>query len=148
MTRRAILSVLAGAVAVMLVAQMPVMQAQTSAQAQTTLGTARLTKGVMADGKALAAGSYTLRLAADAVKPVSGQGPDNAKWVEFVQGGQVKGRELASVVPQAEVKGVIKGTAPAANTAKVELLKGGEYLRVWAHRGGNHYLIHLLVAAS
>ncbi len=146
MTRRAIFSVLAGAVAVMLVAQMSVMQAQTSAQAQTTLGTARLTKGVMADGKALAAGSYTLRLVADAVKPVSGQGPDNAKWVEFVQGGQVKGRELASVVPQAEVKAVIKGTAPAANTAKVELLKGGEYLRVWANRGGSHYLIHLVVA--
>lgn len=144
MTRKGILSVLAGAVAFGLVAQTSVMQAQT---APATLGTVRLSRGVMADGKALAAGSYTLRIAADAVTPVSGQGPDSAKWVEFVQGGQVKGRELASVVLQAEAKDVIKGTPPARNSSKVELLKGGEYLRVWANRGGNQYLIHLLVAS-
>lgn len=142
MTRKAILSVLAGAMAVTLVAQTAVMQAQPASAA---LGTVRLARGVMADGKPLAAGAYTLRVAADAVTPVSGQGADHAKWVEFVQGGKVKGRELASVVPQAEVKDVIKGKAPAANSSKVELLKGGEYLRVWANRGGNHYLIHLLV---
>jgi len=144
MTRKGILSVLAVAVAFGLLAQASVMQAQT---APTTLGTVRISRGVMADGKALAAGSYTLRIAADAVTPVSGQGPDNAKWVEFVQGGQIKGRELASVVPQADAKDVIKGTPPARNSSKVELLKGGEYLRVWANRGGNQYLIHLLVAS-
>ena len=125
-----------------LLAHTSVVQAQT---APATLGIVRLSRGVMADGKPLAAGSYTLRVAADPVTPVSGQGADNAKWVEFVQGGQVKGRELASVVPPADVKDVIKGKAPAANTSKVELLKGGEYLRVWANRGGNHYLVHLLV---
>jgi hypothetical protein len=123
-------------------AQAPAVQAQAAA----TLGTVRLNRGVMADGKALPAGSYTLRVAADAVTPVTGQGPDHAKWVEFVQGGQVKGRELASVVPQAEVKDVVEGTAPAANGSKVELLRGGEYLRVWANRGGNHYLVHLPVS--
>ena len=144
MTRKAILSVLAGAMAVAVLAQPAVTQAQAASAA---LGTVRLTRGVMADGKPLAAGSYTLRVGADAVTPVSGQGADNAKWVEFVQGGQVKGRELASVVPQAEVKDVIKGRAPAANSSKVELLKGGEYLRVWVNRGGNHYLVHLLVAS-
>lgn len=143
MTRKAILSVLAGAMAATLLAQPAVMQAQA---ASAVLGTVRLARGVMADGKPLAAGSYTLRVAADPVTPVSGQGADNAKWVEFVQGGQVKGRELASVVPQAEVKDVIKGKAPAANSSRVELLKGGEYLRVWVNRGGNHYLVHLLVA--
>lgn len=142
MTRRTIFSVLAGAMALTLLAQTSVVQAQTT---PATLGIVRLSRGVMADGKPLAAGSYTLRVAADPVTPVSGQGADNAKWVEFVQGGQVKGRELASVVPQADVKDVIKGKAPAANTSKVELLKGGEYLRVWANRGGNHYLVHLLV---
>ena len=142
MTRRTIFSVLAGVMALTLSAQTSVMQAQT---APATLGTVRLSRGVMADGKPLAAGSYTLRVSADPVTPVSGQSADNAKWVEFVQGGQVKGRELASVVPQAEVKDVIKGKAPAANSSKVELLKGGEYLRVWANRGGRHYLVHLLV---
>jgi hypothetical protein len=142
MTRRGILSALGVAMALAMLTQAPVVHAQAGA---TALGSVRLNRGVMADGKALAAGSYTLRVAADAVKPVTGQSPDHAKWVEFVQGGQVKGRELASVVPQAEVKDVVEGTAPAANGSKVELLKGGEYLRVWANRGGHHYLVHLPV---
>jgi hypothetical protein len=143
MTVKAIGSVLVGAVAVVLLAQ-TTMQAQAAA---TTLGTVRLPRAVMADGKALPAGSYTLRVAADAVSPVKGQGPESEKWVEFVQGGQVRGRELASVVAGADVKDVVEGRPPAANTAKVQLLKGGEYLRVWASRGGSHYLIHLVVGS-
>jgi hypothetical protein len=144
MTVRGIGSILAGAVAVVLLAQSAVLQAQTGA---TALGTVRLPRAVMADGKALPAGSYSLRVASDAVAPVKGQGAENAKWVEFVQAGQVKGRELASVVGSADVKTVVKGKAPASNTAKVELLKGGEYLRVSANRGGNVYLIHLVVGS-
>ncbi len=142
MTRRAIFPMLAGAVAVMVL-----MQTGVAAQSATTLGTVRLSRGVMADGKALPAGSYSLRVSADAVTTPVGQASDNVKWIEFVQGGEVKGRELASVVPSAEVKQVIKGTAPAAGGAKVELLRGGEYLRVWANRGGSHYLIHLVVGS-
>jgi len=141
MTRNAIGLVLAGAIAV---GQFGVLQAQTPSQ---SLGSVRLGRAVMADGKALPAGTYSLRRSADPVTPVVGQGADHATWVEFVQGGQVKGRELASVVPSAEAKTVIKGTAPGANTSRVDLLKGGEYLRIWSNRGGNHYLIHLLVGS-
>lgn len=143
MTVKAMGSVLVGAVAVVLLAQTTMLQAQAAA---TTLGTVRLPRAVMADGKALPAGSYSLRVTPDAVTPVKGQGPDSEKWVEFLQGGQVKGRELASVVAGAEAKEVVEGRPPAANTAKVQLLKGGEYLRVWASRGGSHYLIHLVVS--
>jgi hypothetical protein len=139
MKRKSVSAILGAVVAVALM-----VPAVLSAQA-TSLGTVRVGKGVMADGKALPAGSYSLRVSSDAVKKVTGQAAANATWVEFVQGGQVKGRELASVVPSAEVKSVIKGTAPAAGATKVELLKGGEYLRVWANRGGNHYLLHLVV---
>jgi transcriptional regulator of nitric oxide reductase len=114
---------------------------------QTALGSVRLARGVMADGRPLAAGTYALRVSTDAVTSVVGQAADNAKWVEFVQNGQVKGRELASVVTAAEVKDVIRGTAPAAGTTRSELLKGGEYLRIWANRSGNHYLIHLVVGS-
>lgn len=140
MTRRALLSMLAGAMA--LAALVPV---GLTAQTATTLGTVRLSRGVMADGKALPAGSYSLRVSADPVATVVGQGGENAKWVEFVQGGQVKGRELASVIPSAEVKQVVKGTSPAAGGVKVELLRGAEYIRIWANRAGNHYLLHLVV---
>jgi len=142
MTRNVIGVVLAGAVAAALVGQPAAIQAQTPSSA---LGTVQLGRSVMADGKVLAAGSYSLRLAADSVTPVTGQGPENAKWVEFVQGDQVKGRELSTVVLSTELKDVIRGTPPARNSAKVELLSGGEYLRVWANRSGNHYLIHLPV---
>lgn len=140
MTRRALFSMLAGAMA--LAALMPISLA---AQTATTLGTVQLSRGVMADGKALPAGSYSLRVSADPVTTVVGQGGENAKWVEFVQGGQVKGRELASVIPSAEVRQVVKGTSPAAGGVKVELLRGAEYIRIWANRGGNHYLVHLVV---
>lgn len=139
MTRRALFSMMAGAIA--LAAWMP---AGVAAQTTTALGTVQLSRGVMADGKALPAGSYSLRVSADPVAAVVGQGGDHAKWIEFVQAGQVKGRELASVIPSAEVKQVIKGTAPASGGVKVELLRGAEYIRIWANRGGNHYLIHLV----
>ena len=87
MTVKAIGSVLAGAVAVVLLAQSVVVQAQPAA---TALGSVRLPRAVMADGKALSAGSYSLRVTSDAVTPVKGQGPEAEKWVEFVQGGQVR----------------------------------------------------------
>lgn len=141
MTVKAIGSVLAGAVAVVLLAQ-SVVQAQPAAAA---LGSVRLPRAVMADGKMLPPGSYSLRVTSDAVTPVKGQGPDAEKWVEFVQGGQVKGRELASVVASADIAAVAEGKPPAVNSNKVELLKGGEFLRVWSNRGGNHYFIHLMV---
>lgn len=143
MTRRSVLSMVAAGVMAMVV----VTQTGVAAQTATTLGTVRLSRAVMADGKALPAGSYSLRVSADAVSTPVGQASDHVKWIEFVQGGEVKGRELASVVPSAEVKQVVKGTSPAAGSAKVELLKGGEYLRVWANRGGNHYLVHLVVGS-
>lgn len=143
MTRRNVLSMVAAGV----MAMVALTQTGVAAQSATTLGTVRLTRAVMADGKPLPAGSYSLRVSADAVSTPVGQASDNVKWIEFVQGGEVKGRELASVVPSAEVKQVVKGTGPAAGSAKVELLKGGEYLRVWANRGGNHYLVHLVVGS-
>ena len=115
--------------------------------AGTPLGSVQLPRPVTADGKPLAAGSYTLRLSDDPVAPVVGQSPQASHWVEFVRGGQVKGRELATVVSAADVKAVAKMAPPAAGSARVQMLKGEDYVRVWIHRGGTHYLIHLAVAA-
>ena len=111
------------------------------------LGSVNLTKGVKADGKPLAAGTYQLRLTAQAATPdAKGQTPSSERWVEFVQRGQVKGREVVTIVPQSEIDKVQKDTPPHANASKVEMLKGGDYLRVWINRGGNHYLLHLPTA--
>jgi len=111
------------------------------------LGSVNLTKGVKADGKPLAAGTYQLRLTAQAATPdAKGQTPSSERWVEFVQRGQVKGREVVTIVPQSEIDKVQKDTPPHANASKVEMLKGGDYVRVWINRGGNHYLLHLPTA--
>jgi hypothetical protein len=111
--------------------------------ASPSLGTVSLPHKVLADGQPLAAGTYVLRLSADPVKPVVGQSADGARWVEFTQGGKVMGRELATVVSAAEAKQIAKSALPAAGAAKVQLLKGSEYLRVWINHGGTQYLIYL-----
>ncbi len=108
------------------------------------LGSVRLTKAVTADGKPLPAGTYQLRLTAQEAKPDAvGASKNIERWVEFVQNGSVKGREVVSIVPQAEVKVVAKDSPPAAGGSKVQMLRGNEYLRVWINKAGNHYLIHL-----
>ena len=97
----------------------------------------------MANGQALAAGSYSVRLADGSVNPAVGQTPEGMQWVEFVQSGQVKGRELATVVAGPEAKDVLKGKGPAPGGAVVHTLKGNDYMRVWINHSGKNYLIHL-----
>jgi hypothetical protein len=133
------------------------LSAQTKPAAQvptgeTSLGSVSIPRTVTADGKPLPKGTYTLRLTAQSAQPtVPGQLPDLNRWVEFVQGGQVKGREVVSIVPADEVKDTMPGPDMPGhvgrNAARVEMLKGGEYLRVWINRGGHNYLIHLPPAA-
>jgi hypothetical protein len=113
------------------------------------LGRVRLPAGVTADGKPLPAGSYDVRLTADEAKPdAAGSSEKLERWVEFVQGGAVKGREVVSIVPATEISLVQKDAPPRAGASKVERLKGGDYVRVWINRGGNHYLIHLPSGAA
>jgi hypothetical protein len=119
--------------------------AQTAAQ---SLGQARLPRAVMANGQALPAGTYTLRLSADAVTAVVGQTPAESRWVEFVQNGQVRGREMATVLSATELAAVAEGRRPAAGAVQVELLKGNDYIRVWANRAGTHYLLHLAASPA
>ena len=116
---------------------------------EAALGSVRLPRSVMADGKALKAGTYQVRLTAQAASPaVAGQTME--RWVEFVQGGKVVGREVVSIVPAAEAKDLQPGPDAPASTrsgSRVEMLKGNEYLRVWINRGGVGYLIHMPPAA-
>ena len=114
------------------------------------LGSARITKGVTADGKPLAAGTYTVRVTAQESKPDAvGTTEQLERWVEFLQKGEVKGREVVSIVPASEAKLVVKDAPPrAGGPAKVQTLRGNEYVRVWFNKGGNHYLINLATGAS
>jgi hypothetical protein len=114
---------------------------------ETVLGTVSIPRAVMADGKPLPAGRYSLRLTPQTASPAPGALAELERWVEFVQGGQVRGRELVSIVPAEEVKMTMPGPDMPGRVgrtgSRVEMLKGGEFLRVWIARGGHNYLIHL-----
>ena len=120
--------------------------APTAPEGQMALGTVRIPKAVKADGKPLAAGTYQVRLTTENAGPdAKGQTAALERWAEFVKGGKVVGREVVTVIPQSEISKVQKDAPPASGGAKVETLKGGDYLRVWINRNGNHYLMHFSV---
>jgi hypothetical protein len=124
-------------------------EAPASPTGELALGNVRIPRGVTADGKPLAAGSYQVRVTAQASKPDAvGQTEDLERWAEFLQGGKLVGREVVTIVPQAEIKLVVKDAPPASGGSKVQVLRDNEYLRVWINRGGNHYLIHFPLAAA
>lgn len=112
------------------------------------LGTVHIPKAVKADNKPLPAGTYQVRLTTDEAKPDAvGTSGKLERWVEFVKGGKVAGREVVTIVPQNEIAMVQKDKPPAKGGSKVEMLKGGEYMRVWINKAGTYYLIHLPVGA-
>lgn len=114
-----------------------------------TLGSVRLPRGVTADGKPLAAGTYQVKLTAQQAAPDAvGATESLERWVELTQGKEVKGREVVSIVPQAEIKMVVKDAPPASGGSRVQMLRGNDYLRVWINRGGTHYLVHFAVAGA
>ncbi len=116
--------------------------AVTAQSTTTSLGSVALKKGVMADGKPLAAGSYVVRLTSDEAKPATGQSVGAERWVEFVQKGQVKGREVVSIVPDSDIAQIAEGPKPPKGGYRVDTLKGNDYVRVWINKQGNNYLIH------
>ena len=118
--------------------------AMTVPTGEMALGSVHIPKGVKADGKPLAAGTYQVRVTADtASQEAKGQTKSLERWAEFMKGGKVVGREVVTIVPQADIGKVQKDSPPRAGASKVEMLKGGDYFRVWFNKGGTHYLMHL-----
>jgi hypothetical protein len=113
------------------------------------LGAVSIPRGVMADGKPLPAGTYQVKVTAQEAKPEAvGTTEPLERWAEFTQRGSVKGREVVTIVPETEIKMVVKDAPPKPGTVKVQTLKGNDYVRVWVNKGGNHYLIHLPTGAT
>jgi hypothetical protein len=109
-----------------------------------SLGTITLTRKVLADGQPLAAGTYMVRLTDDEPKAAVGESTGAERWVEFVQAGKVKGREVASVVSDTDISQIAEGTGkPAKGGHRVTMLKGNDFVRVWINRAGYNYLIHM-----
>jgi len=136
--------ILAAALAISLVAPIASVSAQSKG---TSLGSVTINHKVKADGQPLAAGTYQLRLTDEVAKPGVGQSPDAERYVEFVKGGKVVAREVATVVSDADVKTIVKGPSPAKGGSRVDVLKGNDYVRVWVNRAGNNYIINLPAGA-
>ena len=108
-----------------------------------SLGTVTLTHKVMANGQPLAAGTYQVRLTDEEPKAATGESPSAERWVEFVKGGKVAGKEVASVISADDIGKIAKGPKPKTGGSRVDVLKGGDYVRVWINKGGQNYLINM-----
>jgi hypothetical protein len=118
--------------------------------AAVTLGTVTLTQPVMAGGTTLQPGTYQLRDTGEHPQPLPGQSADAQAYVEFVSNGTVAAREIAEVMAGAPAavgtSGATSGGAGAR--ARVERLRGDEFLRVSVTHNGERYLIHLPMSAK
>ena len=113
------------------------------AAAGTTIGTVSLTHKVLANGQPLAPGTYQVRVTDEEPKAATGESPSAERWVEFVKGGKVAGKEVASVIGPEDIGKIAKGPRPKTNGSRVDVLKGGDYVRVWINKGGQNYLINM-----
>jgi hypothetical protein len=113
--------------------------AQSGMSGTTPLGSVHINTNVLADGKPLPAGTYQVRLTSDEPKPGVGQSPGAEQYVA---------REVATVVTAGDIGKIAKGGArPPAGGSVFQLLKGGDYGRVWFNHKGMNYLINLPVKA-
>jgi len=111
-----------------------------------TFSNIRLPQALLANGKPVAAGTYQVRLTTERPAPDAGQSSNAECWVEFVKSGAVAGREMATVISAEDISSVAKGPAPGPNASRVEVLKGGQYMRVWINSSGTHDIINMPVA--
>lgn len=117
---------------------------QPSATRGALLASVSMPQPVLANGQPLAAGPYQLRFTGEWFQPLEQGGQQGMQWVEFVSDGRVAGRELALVIPASEI-GEISQWHPPAGATRVDVLKTGDFVRIWSNQGGTNYLIHLPV---
>jgi hypothetical protein len=106
-----------------------------------SLGTVTITQPVMVGGSVLQPGTYEIRDNGEHGTPLPGQSPDAQAQIEFIADGLVVARDLAEVMPAADRPVGTSGTA--APRPLVQMLRGGEFMRVSVTHEGNRYLIHL-----
>ena len=132
--------------AVVFLLSLIVITAQLTGQARTdanVLATVRITTTVLANGAPLPPGTYDVRLTQERPTPAVGQSWEARQWVEFVAKGTVVGREIAEVLRDNELPPVGASSLRVPDGTRVEMLKGGEFLRVSVKRDGVRYLVYL-----
>jgi hypothetical protein len=109
------------------------------------LTTVRIVVPVTAGETTLPAGTYELRLTGERPAPPVGQAQNAQEWVEFIKGGTVIAREAAEILYDDDLPSEGASSQKARPGTRVEILKGGEFLRISVKREHDRYLIYLPV---
>jgi hypothetical protein len=109
------------------------------------LATVRIVEPVLAGGRPLAPRTYQLRLTEERPMPRPGQSADAQQWVELIADGSVVAREVAEVIRDDDRPDIGASAERAAEGVRLQMLKGGDFLRISVKRQGIRYLIHLPV---
>lgn len=105
--------------------------------------TVQITQQVMADGKPLAPGTYQIWITDQSPDVNAGAPSANQRVVQFVQNDKVVATEIAEVFGRGEPQAVGTSGRADAPRARVQMLRGGEFLRVSLNDADARYLIHL-----
>ena len=109
------------------------------------IATVHITQAVIAGGKPLPPGKYEIRLATGGPPQLAGQSPAAQRWIEFLDGDLVAARDVAEILRDDDVTPMGASATPVREGIRVEMLKGGEFLRISVKRGSERVLIHLPV---
>lgn len=105
------------------------------------LGTVRIPDRVMMGTTLVEPGTYEIRLTGDHLAPLPGQSEEAAQGIELFRGATSIARDAAEVLTAADRPVGTSGGSGAR--ARVERLKGDEFLRVSIVKDGERYLIHM-----
>ena len=108
-----------------------------------SLGTVRFTQAVQVGGTSLPAGTYEVRLTGGHLAPLPGQSEEAEQRVELVSNGQVVAKDVATLIPVTTA--AVVGTSGGTSVGVVQMLKGGEFLRVSFNKGSERFLLHFAV---
>ena len=84
-----------------------------------------------------------VRLTGEHPTPRVGQPRNAQESVEFVVNGKVVARDVAEILYDDDLPSIGASSQRAKTGTRVELLKGGEFLRISVQRERERYLIHL-----
>jgi hypothetical protein len=136
-------SILALALACLLSANASGQSVSSPAGTDDAVVSVRIPVAVLAEGKPLPPGMYEIRLTSDAASSLPGQPAGAQRPVEIISGGKVVARETAEVLRDENLPALGASSQSVQSGTRVEMLKGGEFLRISIKRDGARYLVYL-----
>lgn len=94
----------------------------------------------------LPAGEYGIRHVEAPPRFEEGRTVCGSCWMEFLERDVVRGREQATIIGKDEAAMLFKGPRPPDDGARLDVLDGGAYVRIWINRGRTDYVISLFAA--